>query len=205
MQWSYATVLDWFLLLIATTAAIVHGGALPAFTIVFGDFIDLFLDQGRTQEVGRQITSALSTATGLVLDARDLDCESPDPFNVSAIMGVLPLTIILRFDLVGQPDPTFFPVIINGTSDWSTIFDSIGSTCLDNVALIEGINEFVFIFIGLAVGVFTFGYLEISFFQTACERQVKKIRLAFYKAILRQEVGWFDANPSGELASRIAE
>ena len=43
------------------------------------------------------------------------------------------------------------------------------------------------------------------FYQTACERQLYKIRLNYYRAILRQDIGWFDGNPSGELASRLSE
>ena len=42
-------------------------------------------------------------------------------------------------------------------------------------------------------------------YQLAAERQVYKIRLLFYQAILRQNIGWFDSNPSGELSSRLTE
>uniref|UniRef100_A0A1X7TB27 ABC transmembrane type-1 domain-containing protein n=1 Tax=Amphimedon queenslandica TaxID=400682 RepID=A0A1X7TB27_AMPQE len=39
--------------------------------------------------------------------------------------------------------------------------------------------------------------------QLACERQVYKIRLAYYRAVLHQDIGWFDLNASGELTSRL--
>ncbi len=198
-------------MLVATITAIIHGGALPAFALVFGDFVDLFLNQGRTEAVGAQITFLLNETIALngsesgLLNLPELDCENPDPFNASAIMEFLPLLVNVTFEIAGRPDPVVFPVEITEMSTWTTIFESINLECLDNEAFIQGINTFVYVFLGIAMGVFTFAYFEISLFQTACERQVKKIRFAFYRAIMRQEVGWFDANPSGGLASRIAE
>ena len=55
------------------------------------------------------------------------------------------------------------------------------------------------------MGVFLASYIQVFFYQTACERQLYKIRLYYYRAILRQDIGWFDSNPSGELASRLSE
>ena len=39
----------------------------------------------------------------------------------------------------------------------------------------------------------------------AGERQIYKIRQAFFNAILHQEIQWFDVHKSGELTSRLAE
>lgn len=193
-------------MIVATTVAIIHGGALPAFALIFGDFIDLFLDQGRTETISSQVAYAISeTGNSYILDIDELDCDNSDPFNVSAIMEFLPLLINVTFEVAGISEPAVFPIIITEMSNWATVFRDIDSQCLDSQAFIEAIDMFVFVFLGIAVGVFILAYFEISLFQTACERQVKKIRLAFYKAIMRQEVGWFDANPSGELASRIVE
>ena len=53
-------------------------------------------------------------------------------------------------------------------------------------------------------------YLNIVFFQVVlwnipCERQSHRLRKAFFSAILRQEIAWFDTHQSGELTSRLAE
>ena len=79
------------------------------------------------------------------------------------------------------------------------------SECLSNNDFINQINIQVYVFVGIAIAVFLFANVQIGCLQLACERQVQKIRLLYYRAILRQEVGWFDANPSGELASRLNE
>ena len=78
-------------------------------------------------------------------------------------------------------------------------------SCVDEDALVRMINTSIYSFIGLALGTFLASYVQIFFFQTACERQLYKIRLYYYRAILRQDIGWFDGNPSGELASRLSE
>ena len=70
---------------------------------------------------------------------------------------------------------------------------------------VDGILWQIYLFIIIAVAVFIFGYFQISLIQLACERQVHKIRQRYYKSVLYQDVGWFDLNPSGELASRLNE
>ena len=78
-------------------------------------------------------------------------------------------------------------------------------SCVDNDTLIHIINPAIYKLIGIAVGVFVASYIQVFFYQMACERQLYKIRLYYYRAILRQDIGWFDSNPSGELASRLSE
>jgi len=39
----------------------------------------------------------------------------------------------------------------------------------------------------------------------SCERQTHRIRKQFFRAILRQEIAWFDVHQSGELTTRLAE
>lgn len=46
---------------------------------------------------------------------------------------------------------------------------------------------------------------QITLFMAACERQVNKIRKQFFKAIIKQEIGWFDKHQSGELTTRLSE
>ena len=70
---------------------------------------------------------------------------------------------------------------------------------------VDGVLWMVYLFLLLALITFTLGSFQVSFIQWACERQVHKIRLAYYRAVLRQDVGWFDLNPSGELSSRLNE
>ena len=80
-----------------------------------------------------------------------------------------------------------------------------GTMCILGDTFLAEINNIVYIFIGIAAAVWIAAYAQIGFFQASAERQVQKIRLRYYKAILKQDVAWFDENPSGELSNRIAE
>jgi len=47
------------------------------------------------------------------------------------------------------------------------------------------------------------GWIQVMLFQFAATRQVKKIRVAYFRSILKQEMAWFDLNPTGEINSRL--
>ncbi|XP_055885819.1 ATP-dependent translocase ABCB1-like [Biomphalaria glabrata] len=48
-------------------------------------------------------------------------------------------------------------------------------------------------------------FSQIYFFIVASERQVMKIRLAFYHNVLRQEMAWFDKHSPGDLAVKLTD
>ena len=85
------------------------------------------------------------------------------------------------------------------------------SRCLSDYTFIhgeggvDGILWIIYLFLIITVGVFILAYIQISFIQLACERQIHKIRLLYYSSVLKQDIGWFDLNPSGELSSRLNE
>ncbi len=171
-----------------TVAAIIHGAALPAFTVIFGDFIAVFVNQAITQNL--RIVFPLNNFTAFT-------CNSP--FNATYYGESFT-------NITGGASQCGYT--ITSTTNYTNVIRECFSTtnmCLSNDDFIGEVNVLAFIFIGIGVGVFTMGTIQVSLFQAACERQVKRIRLAFYSAIMRQEIGWFDANSAGELASRLTE
>ncbi|XP_067931969.1 ATP-dependent translocase ABCB1-like [Watersipora subatra] len=58
-------------------------------------------------------------------------------------------------------------------------------------------------FIGLAVGVFILGYLGITSWTWTRERQIRRVRIAYFQAIMKQSIGWFDVHNAGELNTRM--
>uniref|UniRef100_A0A8D0L5R3 ATP-binding cassette sub-family B member 5 n=1 Tax=Sphenodon punctatus TaxID=8508 RepID=A0A8D0L5R3_SPHPU len=64
-------------------------------------------------------------------------------------------------------------------------------------------SEFALYYTGIGMAVLVFGYLQISFWVLAAARQTKKIRKAFFHAILGQDISWFDVSNSGELNTRL--
>ena len=177
---------------IGTILGIVHGVALPVMMLIFGDLTNAFINQD------------ISNSLSVVLNSNTVVCGTVNVFNSSLfglsvleLTSMLPGTMAINCSFVFGPNATYDELLVKCVS--------VQAQCLTDSDFISTINIQVYIFVGIAAAVFLAATVEISFFQVACERQVHKIRLLYYRAILRQEIGWFDANPSGELASRLSE
>ncbi|EFA83580.1 hypothetical protein PPL_02646 [Heterostelium album PN500] len=59
-------------------------------------------------------------------------------------------------------------------------------------------------FVWIAIGMFVACYIEVSCWSIAGERQSVRCRKRYLKAILSQEIGWYDVTKSSELSTRIA-
>ena len=71
---------------------------------------------------------------------------------------------------------------------------------------LEGeLTKFAIYYVYLAVGILVVGYLQLAFWTWTATRQTRQMRLAFFKAILKQDIGWFDTTESGELNNRLTE
>ncbi|XP_067891280.1 bile salt export pump-like isoform X2 [Heterodontus francisci] len=64
---------------------------------------------------------------------------------------------------------------------------------------------FAFYYIGIGASVLLLGYCQICFWVSAAARQIQKIRKAYFKQIMRMEIGWFDCNSAGELNTRMSD
>lgn len=163
---------------------IIHGISLPLLMLVFGDLINFFIYQEHTSILASCFNVSRNCDDRVMIMNSELNtlrsCVSGTQINTSLVNGL--------------PLGTIFPGVFGDVS-----------RCISDDQFSEDVQLQSIYFVIIAVGVFFFAYIQISFFQMACERQVRKIRLFFYRAILRQNIGWFDSNPSGELASRLNE
>ena len=83
------------------------------------------------------------------------------------------------------------------------MLDSFAKPSLDKDAFLGTVYNLSLTMIGVAIGIFVVGYLEVSLLSIAAEKQSMKIRQAYFKAVIRQDIGWFDQNNSGEIVTRI--
>ncbi|KAJ3172722.1 ATP-binding cassette, sub-B (MDR TAP), member 4 [Geranomyces variabilis] len=67
----------------------------------------------------------------------------------------------------------------------------------------DGAKQACIFFVALAVGLFILAYIQMSFLMIAGENQAKRIREEYFKALLRQDIGWFDGVSTGELTTRM--
>ena len=93
----------------------------------------------------------------------------------------------------------------NETCD-STFIDRLGK-CDNNI--VEGFEDAMaraaYSFTGVGFGTMIANYLYVSMLLIAAERQTRRMREHFFRSIMQQEIGWFDTNDSGELATRLVE
>lgn len=78
---------------------------------------------------------------------------------------------------------------------------------IDNprATLLNQIGLYALYYVGLATGVLIATFLATIFWNVSAYRQTRKMRVAFYRSILRQEIGWFDVTEANELSTRLAE
>ena len=84
-------------------------------------------------------------------------------------------------------------------------FFADNSLCATGDDLIKEVNTLVIYYCALGIMAIVCGWLHVSLFQYACERQLQVIRKRFFRSVLRQEISWFDVNSVGELNSRLNE
>ena len=66
-------------------------------------------------------------------------------------------------------------------------------------------TKFALYYVYLAIGNLAVAYGQMAFWSLAATRQVKRMRITFFSAVLKQDIGWFDTTDPGELNSRLTE
>ena len=106
--------------------------------------------------------------------------------------AAVPLQFIIFGDLIDEF--INFGALVNANSTIQQPFDLEGEMV-----------QFALYYVYLAIGNLVVAYGQMAMWSLTATRQVKKMRLAFFRSILRQDIGWFDTNDSGELNSRLTE
>ena len=195
LQFRFASAWDIILLFIGIISAVLNGVGFPVVMLVFGQLTDGFIDQA--------ITASFFDLGNINDTVLCLERAFPSLVNTSDALESLALDIsngTMSCDAQ-------YTVGTNMTSleDIIPTCFSEGRRCLDAGAFTDDIEIQCYIFVGIAVAIFLLSSIQSLLFQLVAERQLHRIRREFYRAILRQDIGWFDANPSGELSSRLSE
>ncbi|XP_077124839.1 ATP-dependent translocase ABCB1-like isoform X2 [Ranitomeya variabilis] len=86
----------------------------------------------------------------------------------------------------------------------STNASSNVSGCTSGVDIEKDISQVAIPYVGLGFSILTLSFFEISTFMVSAARQIKRIRLMFFNAILHQEMAWFDSYQIGTLNNRMS-
>lgn len=188
---------DWILLTIGSVMAAIHGAALPVAMLVFGELTNDFVNQYASTQLANYV---------YYFELEDL--FGRDEFFIIA-PDILASGVINFKNITGG--------VVNCSEDYVLIrpslnFDEslqIGITelaeCLENDEFIDKVNYYIQLFAGLALIAFIASFIQIVSYQVSAERRMFVLKKQFYRALLRQNIGWFDAHPTGELSNRLSE
>ncbi|XP_062972497.1 bile salt export pump [Elgaria multicarinata webbii] len=93
-------------------------------------------------------------------------------------------------------------VWINSSHHQNDSNASIGCELLD---IEREMTYFASYYAGIGCSVFLLGYLHICLWVMAAARQTQKIRKAYFRKVMRMDIGWFDCTSVGELNTRISD
>jgi ABC-type multidrug transport system fused ATPase/permease subunit len=90
------------------------------------------------------------------------------------------------------------------------IFNVIFGEILDNFnkgvdQLQKGVNSVAMIFAIMAGGALIVGTFQVYCWSIFGERQTQRMREAYVRSILSQEIGWFDLNGAAEQSTKVAD
>ncbi|EDW61888.1 ATP-dependent translocase ABCB1 [Drosophila virilis] len=72
-------------------------------------------------------------------------------------------------------------------------------------ALLDAVQKFSLNVTYIGLVMLFCSYMAITCFNYAAHSQIMSIRSKFFQSVLHQDMGWYDINPSGEVASRMNE
>uniref|UniRef100_A0A8D0GR74 ATP-binding cassette sub-family B member 5 n=1 Tax=Sphenodon punctatus TaxID=8508 RepID=A0A8D0GR74_SPHPU len=132
--------------------------------------------------------------------------EKPETLGLITIFRYadgLDITLMLLGTIAAAVNGICLPLLSLIFGEMSDIFVT-DCPSLENLYNLEFVyTRFALYYTGIGMAVLVFGYLQISFWVLAAARQTKKIRKAFFHAILGQDISWFDVSNSGELNTRL--
>lgn len=69
----------------------------------------------------------------------------------------------------------------------------------------EDMKKFAVYYVIIGACMFVCSFIQAGFWSMTSHRQIHKIRLDFFKSILRQDIGWFDVEETGGLTTRLSD
>ena len=177
------------MILVGVVTGILSGLAQPGHILMFGEIVNEFAYfTFATEEVRPHVISFVNNGTlnTMNLTVDDISC------NRSRTRETL--------DMISS----------NGTDIYFCSLGDIFENILDYMCdprdeLITSVPIFSYIYLAMAVGVLVTVFLSNVLLNFSAYRQTHRMRLAFYRSVLNQEIGWFDVTESRALNIRLAE
>uniref|UniRef100_A0A8C2C9G1 ABC-type xenobiotic transporter n=1 Tax=Cyprinus carpio TaxID=7962 RepID=A0A8C2C9G1_CYPCA len=120
--------------------------------------------------------------------------------------------LMLLGTIMSMANGAVLPLMVIVFGDMTNSF--VDDTIADNLPPSECLNCMIVLFLHLrhAINYSIMGfvvlvaaYMQVAFWTLAAGRQVKKLRKKFFHSIMKQEIGWFDINETGQLNTRLTD
>uniref|UniRef100_A0A8C1JGQ9 ABC-type xenobiotic transporter n=1 Tax=Cyprinus carpio TaxID=7962 RepID=A0A8C1JGQ9_CYPCA len=129
--------------------------------------------------------------------------EMVGPFEVFRYADGVDIFLMLVGTVMSIANGAVLPlmVIVFGGMTNSFVDDTISS----NETLGEQMTRHAIYYSIMGFVVLFAAYMQVAFWTLAAGRQVKKLRKRFFHSIMKQEIGWFDVNETGQLNTRLTD
>ena len=204
-------------MIIGTFVAILHGFVLPIALLVLAFLVDAFAFQEVSFDAANieyyvpflyLVSLQTNGAEGEPLELGELTDYMVDPTVENILFGVKNLTggivncsaaytFSLPFPYKGKLVFTIGDLVRSATVPTAT--------CYTNETFIEYINGLIFGLLAVILVAAALGAVQMLLFHLTSERQMRKMRLFYFRSILRQERKWHDLHTQGELGIHLSE
>uniref|UniRef100_A0A8D0L944 Bile salt export pump n=1 Tax=Sphenodon punctatus TaxID=8508 RepID=A0A8D0L944_SPHPU len=124
------------------------------------------------------------------------------------VFGVMTDTFI-QYDIEKQELSDASKTCVNNTIVWiNSSLQPNGTDTPRSCGLLDiesKMTIFAAYYAGIGCAVLLLGYFQICLWVTSAARQVQKIRKAYFRKVMRMDIGWFDCTSVGELNTRISD
>ena len=194
MQVRFAKPLDALLMIVGVLMAIASGLALPGHNLMFGEVIDLFI----SYNLGRSILAQLNNLT------QTTNQSIPNSAILMTLSGMGNNTE-LPIDVFGTGNASAYFCDLNGTQQQGSNIITFLTANDSSTELQMRIGLYSIYYVAVGAGALITAFLATSLMNLSAYRQTRRMRIAFFRSVLKQDIGWFDVNPSTELNNRLSE
>uniref|UniRef100_A0A8C5B0G5 ATP-binding cassette, sub-family B (MDR/TAP), member 4 n=1 Tax=Gadus morhua TaxID=8049 RepID=A0A8C5B0G5_GADMO len=118
------------------------------------------------------------------------------PIELFRFADGLDITLIVVGTLMSMVNGVVLPLMFMVFGDLTDSFVNHASNMTSDYAINYSI---------MGVIVLVAAYMQVAFWTLAAGRQAKRLRTLFFHRIMRQDIGWFDVNETGELNTRLID
>lgn len=205
MQFRFATGFDWILMILGSLMAFLHGFVLPIALLLLAFIADAFA----FHDVSRfTANNQVEVPFQYLVSLQSNRAQETDPnqglieINVQNLTGEIVNCSEVYTHTLHSPFPQEFHFTIGDLVRSATVSNAV---CYDDNGFINYVNNLIIGLLAVIVAVAVLGAFQMLIYHLTSEHQMRKMRLNYFRSILRQERKWHDMHTQGELSLHLSE